>query len=159
MRSILRNHQVSRRSKNYSAKLGCVLKLSCRWECTWMSFRFAAEAICRCGTCFGNGDFLPRMCWSQATPATMLECCWAARWVSWSAITVPNWNDCGTDHESILPRRHHARGIIEGIHYYQFLTNIVIPNDRIESSSDHRMMRLSVRQVGFDSKPSFLCDD
>ena len=27
----------------------------------------------------------------------------------------------------------HARGIIEGIHYYQFLDNIVIPNDRIES--------------------------
>ncbi|WP_145422463.1 HAD-IIB family hydrolase [Planctomycetes bacterium K23_9] len=26
----------------------------------------------------------------------------------------------------------HARGIIEGIHYYQFLENIVIPNDRIE---------------------------
>lgn len=28
---------------------------------------------------------------------------------------------------------HHARGIIEGIHYYQFLDTIVIPNDRIES--------------------------
>ena len=27
----------------------------------------------------------------------------------------------------------HARGIIEGINYYQFLDNIVIPNDRIES--------------------------
>ncbi|QEG43852.1 HAD-IIB family hydrolase [Roseimaritima ulvae] len=27
----------------------------------------------------------------------------------------------------------HARGILEGIHYYQFLDNIVIPNDRIES--------------------------
>jgi sucrose-phosphate synthase len=26
----------------------------------------------------------------------------------------------------------HARGILEGIHYYQFLDNIVIPNDRIE---------------------------
>lgn len=26
----------------------------------------------------------------------------------------------------------HARGIIEGIHYYQFLDNIVIPNDQIE---------------------------
>ena len=26
----------------------------------------------------------------------------------------------------------HARGIIEGIQYYQFLENIVIPNDRIE---------------------------
>jgi sucrose-phosphate synthase len=26
----------------------------------------------------------------------------------------------------------HARGIIEGIHYYQFLGNIVIPNDRVE---------------------------
>lgn len=30
----------------------------------------------------------------------------------------------------------HARGIIEGIHYYQFLDNIVIPNDRIEPSSN-----------------------
>ncbi|MCA9126404.1 MAG: HAD-IIB family hydrolase [Planctomycetales bacterium] len=29
----------------------------------------------------------------------------------------------------------HARGIIEGIHYYQFLDNIVIPNDRIEPSN------------------------
>ena len=28
----------------------------------------------------------------------------------------------------------HARGIIEGINYYQFLDNIVIPNDRIEPS-------------------------
>lgn len=28
---------------------------------------------------------------------------------------------------------HHARGIIEGIHYYNFLDNIVIPNDRIEA--------------------------
>ena len=27
----------------------------------------------------------------------------------------------------------HARGIIEGIEYYQFLNNIVIPNDRIDS--------------------------
>ncbi len=27
----------------------------------------------------------------------------------------------------------HARGIMEGIHYYQFLDNIVIPNDRIET--------------------------
>ncbi|WP_237607695.1 HAD-IIB family hydrolase [Roseimaritima sediminicola] len=27
----------------------------------------------------------------------------------------------------------HARGIMEGINYYQFLDNIVIPNDRIES--------------------------
>lgn len=27
---------------------------------------------------------------------------------------------------------HHARGILEGIDYYQFLDNIVIPNDRIE---------------------------
>lgn len=27
---------------------------------------------------------------------------------------------------------YHARGIIEGIEYYQFLNNIVIPNDRIE---------------------------
>jgi sucrose-phosphate synthase len=26
----------------------------------------------------------------------------------------------------------HARGIIEGVHYYNFLDNIVIPNDRIE---------------------------
>ena len=29
---------------------------------------------------------------------------------------------------------HHARGIIEGIQYYNFLDNIVIPNDRIEPS-------------------------
>ena len=29
---------------------------------------------------------------------------------------------------------HHAEGIIEGIKYYNFLDNIVIPNDRIESS-------------------------
>lgn len=29
----------------------------------------------------------------------------------------------------------HARGILEGIEYYQFLDNIVIPNDRIESTS------------------------
>ncbi|MGB7344190.1 MAG: HAD-IIB family hydrolase [Pirellulaceae bacterium] len=29
---------------------------------------------------------------------------------------------------------HHARGIIEGIKYYNFLDNIVIPNDRIEPS-------------------------
>ncbi len=29
---------------------------------------------------------------------------------------------------------HHARGIIEGIQYYNFLGNIVIPNDRIEPS-------------------------
>ena len=29
----------------------------------------------------------------------------------------------------------HARGIIEGIHYYQFLENIVIPNDRSESTT------------------------
>ena len=29
----------------------------------------------------------------------------------------------------------HARGILEGINYYQFLDNIVIPNDRIESTS------------------------
>jgi sucrose-phosphate synthase len=28
----------------------------------------------------------------------------------------------------------HARGIIEGINYYQFLDNIIIPNDRIEPS-------------------------
>ncbi len=28
---------------------------------------------------------------------------------------------------------HHARGIIEGIQYYQFLDNIVIPNDRIDA--------------------------
>lgn len=28
---------------------------------------------------------------------------------------------------------HHARGILEGIDYYQFLGNIVIPNDRIEN--------------------------
>ncbi|QDV23495.1 Mannosylfructose-phosphate synthase [Aureliella helgolandensis] len=28
----------------------------------------------------------------------------------------------------------HARGIIEGIHYYQFLSNIVIPNDHVESN-------------------------
>ncbi|MGB7327014.1 MAG: HAD family hydrolase [Rubripirellula sp.] len=27
---------------------------------------------------------------------------------------------------------HHARGVIEGIKYYNFLENIVIPNDRIE---------------------------
>jgi sucrose-phosphate synthase len=27
----------------------------------------------------------------------------------------------------------HARGILEGIEYYNFLENIVIPNDRIES--------------------------
>lgn len=30
----------------------------------------------------------------------------------------------------------HARGIIEGIHYYQFLENIVIPNDRIEPAPE-----------------------
>lgn len=30
----------------------------------------------------------------------------------------------------------HARGIIEGIHYYQFLENIVIPNDRIEPATE-----------------------
>jgi sucrose-phosphate synthase len=29
----------------------------------------------------------------------------------------------------------HARGIIEGIRYYQFLESIVIPNDRSESST------------------------
>ncbi len=29
---------------------------------------------------------------------------------------------------------HHARGILEGIEYYNFLDNIVIPNDRIEPS-------------------------
>jgi sucrose-phosphate synthase len=29
----------------------------------------------------------------------------------------------------------HARGVIEGIQYYQFLDNIVIPNDRIESAT------------------------
>ena len=27
----------------------------------------------------------------------------------------------------------HARGILEGIEYYQFLGNIVIPNDRIDA--------------------------
>lgn len=27
---------------------------------------------------------------------------------------------------------HHARGILEGIDYYQFLTNIVIPNDQVQ---------------------------
>ncbi|TWT59898.1 HAD-IIB family hydrolase [Rubinisphaera italica] len=27
---------------------------------------------------------------------------------------------------------HHARGIIEGIHYYQFLDNIIIPNDSVD---------------------------
>ncbi len=32
----------------------------------------------------------------------------------------------------------HARGILEGIEYYQFLNNIVIPNDRIESTSKER---------------------
>lgn len=30
----------------------------------------------------------------------------------------------------------HARGILEGIHYYQFLGNIVIPNDRVQSQSN-----------------------
>lgn len=30
----------------------------------------------------------------------------------------------------------HARGIIEGIEYYQFLDNIVIPNDRLEPAPD-----------------------
>ena len=30
---------------------------------------------------------------------------------------------------------HHARGVIEGIQYYNFLDNIVIPNDRIDASS------------------------
>jgi len=30
----------------------------------------------------------------------------------------------------------HARGIIEGIHYYQFLDNIVIPNDRFEETDE-----------------------
>lgn len=31
---------------------------------------------------------------------------------------------------------HHARGVIEGINYYQFLDNIVIPNDPTESSNE-----------------------
>ena len=32
----------------------------------------------------------------------------------------------------------HARGILQGIEYYQFLDNIVIPNDRIESTSQEQ---------------------
>ncbi len=34
----------------------------------------------------------------------------------------------------------HARGIIEGIHYYQFLDNIVIPNDHIETDHSHAVV-------------------
>ena len=30
-------------------------------------------------------------------------------------------------------KAHHARGVLEGIQYYQFLDNIVIPNDQVES--------------------------
>ena len=127
------NHHPPRRSKSCFAKPVCVLKLSYRWGCISISSPFVAAVICRCGTFCGSGGFSPgkragrrrfrQRCWDAAGPHPK---------VSSSATTAASLSDCGSDHASTLPVLPHARGILEGIDYYQFLDNIVIPNDRIE---------------------------
>ncbi len=62
----------------------------------------------------------------------MLGCCSAAR----LGVVVGNYSP-ELERLRKRPRVYfasapHARGIIEGINYYQFLDNIIIPNDRIE---------------------------